>query len=304
MKGCSLLGAVGLCLLAVPALAGPFAEVPRSHDAYRQAAVLEKAGVLRPGDSQLLSSGKSLTRYDFALLVLEPLSALEAMAQDRPGSTAQTALVSALQNPDGEARRRLGRAIVVLAREFDDVLRLIGEDHAAGLRAAESLASTGSPGIRQPARNAGEVVARPALSYGVLGGTLALTYRRSEADAPPFEYVAALRLASPAGAAGAGSAATGGAPALGDLGLSAVGGSLEYGLSDDLRVRLGYEALLRHGPGGLTADPALLKTVGLAYRLSGSTDVMLRYQLIETRQAPTLAPSAARLAATELTVRF
>jgi hypothetical protein len=133
---------------------------------------------------------------------------------------------------------------------------------------------------------------------------LALTYRRSGAEAPPFEYVAALRLAGAEGAAGAPRASMPGRPSLSDLGLSAVGGSLEYGLTDDLSVRVGYEALLREGAGSLTADPTLLKTVGLAYRLSGSTDLRLRYQLIERREAPNLPPAEARLAATELTVRF
>lgn len=293
-----------LCLLAAPAVAGPFAEVPRSHPAYKEAAVLDKAAVLRPADSRLLSSGRTLTRYDFALMVLEPLSAIDAIAKDNVGSAGQTALAQALQTMSVEERMRLGRAIAVLAREFGDVLRLISEDHASGLEAANTLAATGSPGAPRVAKSPAEATITSPLSYNLRGARLALTYRRSGADAPPFEYVAALRLASPPSAVAPPRASMAGRPAMSDLGLSAVGGSLEYGLTEGLRLSLGYEALLMEGSSNLTADPTRMKTVGLAYRLSGSTDVRLRYQLIERREAPNVPPAQARLAATELTVRF
>jgi hypothetical protein len=304
LKGRVVPGGILLLLLAAPAFAGPFADVPRTDSAYRDSAVLSKAGVLNKADTELLSSGKALTRYDFALMVLEPLSVISDMASDKRGDADQTALAQALQTMSRSDRMRLGTAIAALASEFGDVLALISEDYASGIEAASALALNGAPSVPLSTRNPAERRDSSPLSYSVLGARLALTYRRSDPDAPPFEYVAALRLAGAPASAATPRASMSGRPALSDLGLTAVGGSLEYGIAEGLRLNLGYEALLMDGSSNVTVDPARLKTVGLAYRLSGSTDVRLKYQLIERRESPNVAPAEAHLAATELTVRF
>jgi len=265
--------------------------------------MLAKAGLLRPQDERALDSHSSLTRFDFAILVLEPLAALERLATSADRDGADSAVVRALERPTMRERRRLGLAVARLGHEFEDVIRLMGEPYKTGLSSADAMASTGrlpaSPS--RPAEPAGAIL--PALSAQVRGAKVGLGYRPAGTDTRALEYTAAARLTPPVTAAPA-PGATPYQPILSDLGLSGLRATVEYGLATDLRLTLAYEALLREAAGTIAPDPTRLGSVGLAYRLSGSADVRLNYGLIARRDNTETLRIQDRLASAQLTVRF
>ena len=306
MRGRSLFGVAvlfSLLLGAGPAFAGPFADVPPGHWAYPEAMMLAKAGLLRPQDERALSSHSSLTRYDFAVLLLGPLSALERLAGSSDRDGADSAVVRALEQANMRDRRRLGLAISRLAREFDDVIRLLGEPYKMGLSSADTVASTGRlPTSVAPASDRPSMLL-PAFSAQVRGAKVGLGYRPAATNNMALEYAAAARFAPPVTRAPA-PGANANRPILSDLGLSGLRATVEYGLADDLRLTLAYEALLREAAGTVTPDPTRLGSVGLAYRLSGSADVRLNYGLIARRENNEPLRIQDRLASAQLTVRF
>ena len=306
LKGRLLLGAAPLVALLAwtgSALAGPFSEVPTGQGAYSEATTLARAGLLRSQDERALSSRATLSRYDFAILLLEPLAVLEKLGRGSPPEAIQSSALRAFERVTPAERRRLGLAIARLTREFGDVMRLIGEPYRAGLSAADTMGSTGQlPGIgRRASSTAASVL--PALSARLRGARIDLGYRRASGESMPLEYVAATRFApavsSPSPPGGAENR-----PLLSNLGLSGLRASVEYGVADDLRLILAYEALLREEAGKLTRDPTRLGSLGLAYRLSGSTDVRLNYGLIARLDENDTVRVQDRLASAELTVRF
>jgi hypothetical protein len=306
VRGRSLFGAAvlfSLLLGAGPAFAGPFADVPLGHWAYPEATILAKAGLLRPQDERALSSHSSLTRYDFAVLLLGPLSALERLGGSSDRDGADSAVVRALEQANMRDRRRLGLAISRLAREFDDVIRLMGEPYKMGLSSADTMAATGRLPTSAPRASDPPSTLLSAFSAQVRGAKVGLGYRPAATNNMALEYTAAARFAPPVTRAPA-PGANANRPILGDLGLSGLRATVEYGLADDLRLTLAYEALLREAAGAVTPDPTRLGSVGLAYRLSGSTDVRLNYGLIARRDSTETLRIQDRLASAQLTVRF
>jgi len=295
-----------LLLGACPLLASPFDVVPQGDPAYGDCRFLAERGIIdarSPGD---FVAPASLTRYDFTLSLVRPMAALETLAREgRPGA----AIEAVGRMSDGE-RALVGAALARLLEEFGDVLSLLGKDGSQALLGARLLASRDygahdAPGAEDSA----------GISYATARTRVGVIYRATEGEAAalptvplgglgdaPVTGLARLRL--PAGRAQPDVAAPERIAST-DISLRRLRGSVEYGITANLSLNLAYEAMVREGRGTVVLDAALLRTLGVGYRLSPSTSLNLSYHLINyadyTPQGTRLAD---RMAETELTVRF
>jgi hypothetical protein len=275
------------------AFAGPFAEVPAGHPSYRDAGLLADSGLWR-GKA---APASGLCRYDFAAGVLETVRLL---------STPQPA-----KELPRHRRARLAEALLRLAKEYEDVLSLLGETPKTVAEAAKNLEDEPGTGTRADSRSPGADLQPVADAVGrdILGAHVGLTLRAVSPEGGPLidRLLTETALLS---AADSGMASPG-APvsparmsAVSQPSLGGVGGSVQYSLSDSLSLSLAYSALTSGGRLLPTPVSTTLKTLGVGIRISPRTSLSLRYYLIE-RPEGTAAPGPTRsLAETELLVRF
>ncbi len=303
MRAC--LAIVLVLLLGACASASPFDQVPKGDSAYADCAFLAACGIIDARPAQDFRGEAALTRYDFTMSLVRPMAALEALAS---GERAGAALDATARMSDSE-RAQVRDTLVRLLTEFGDVLALLGKDSSRAIVGARALA-----GLARPSSSSTPSAETSAgISYEGARTRVGLLYRAGEGEAAalpqvplgglsdaPITGLAAARL--PAGRAHTGPtdriAST-------DISLHRLQGTLEYGVTDSLTLKLAYESLVREGRGPALLDAASLRTLGVGYRFSPSTSVKLSYHLIDyadyTRAGTRVAD---RMAEGELTVRF
>jgi hypothetical protein len=301
--------AIALLLLlgACCALASPFDPVPQDDQAYGDCGTLAQSGVIDSRPASDFNGATALTRYDFALTLVRPVAALEALATEGIPGPALRAVAGMAAND----RSRVSAVLVRLIDEFNDVLAALGSNTSQALVGARLLADG------RYAPRAAPIPANDAagITYETDRARVGLVYRATEgADAAlPQVPLGGLTDAPITGLAGSRlplSRAKTEAPAPAriastDISLRRLRGSVEYGVTPSLTLNLAYEALVRQGQGMTALDEASLRTLGIDYRLSPSTSLKLNYHLINyadrTRVGSRLED---RMAETELTVRF
>jgi len=296
-----------LLLGACCALASPFDPVPQEDRAYGDCGALAQSGVVDSRPASDFNGATALTRYDFALTLVRPMAALEALATEGLPGPALNAVSGMTQND----RSRVGAALVRLIEEFNDVLSALGRDSAQAILGARLLAD----GRYTPRATPAPINDAAGITYEADRARVGLVYHATEgADAAlpqvplggltdaPITGLAGSRLpvgrAEPDVPAPARIAST-------DISLRRLRGSVEYGVTSNLTLNLAYEALVRQGRGMAALDEASLRTLGVGYRLSPNTSVKLNYHLINYADHTRLGSRLEdRMAETELTVRF
>jgi len=323
MRGrCLVLGAVLLALLlllgvAQAAWTGPFTEVPSGHWAYPACQRLARLGVLPAERESTFSADPRLTRFEFGMAILAPLTELDravaAMPPDAPSADFLRAIARALALDPRLSEGEIVAAASDLRRlsaEFADVLRALNFDPD---RAARALQAVTVDRVRQwrlevlsgPAGGMALAPSPPDPADGLrmpLGpGTVALTYDR---NFPPPALLDQLAASAARGSDAAPDVA-GAEPALRDPVVSRLRTAYEYGLGSALTLSLAYEQIGRRGQGLEPLDRASLASLGVGYRLSPSTSVTLSYSLLEySSRLFDLPPLRDRVAETAVSIGF
>lgn len=341
-----LAAAVALTILALewvawPAHAGPFEEVPPGHPAYASCQWLAGLGALEGQALSRFSGNPLLTRYEFGLVTLEALTRMKGAGVglgdlSQPTNGVQAAVAGLGLDParaSDEQLARVGRELLALCREFQDVLALFGEDMRQGQRAAESLADPGAvrtwrrslsqsppaaPGDVESAGRTGGAglsvaVGAHRLRVSYDGGSpigvglmdrLALSTSRAASSPSPSPLGASRTLAPFApfgGAEGADDPTIG----IADLLTRRVSTSYEYGVTDDLTLSLAYEAIARTGHNKSPLDAASRTSLGVGYRIFPGGSLELNYSLFDYSNKLTPGPHLGdRMTETQVTVRF
>ena len=318
------LGVAGLILLsaASPLWAGPFAEVRADHWAYGACARLTSLGVLTEDRSSDFSGNPELTRFEFGIALLDPLTqvdeALAALPAD-PDSRAQLRLIlRTLRISPRDSEKDIAGALGDLGRlaiEFSDVLRSINFDpaRAAGaltrsanqdlIRAwrLESLSRPAPAAALAPTDGLGSILPETIqlpLAHGTVGLSLTNPGQAPELLDDLAKSAAAARTADLSGAGPA-------EPALTDPRISRLRTSYEYGVGSTLTLSLAYEEIARRGRGEAPVDAASLTSLGIGYQLTPSTSVKLSYSLLEySNYAFDTPPLRDRVAETAVSIEF
>ena len=321
-----------MCLLllwAGLADASPFAEVPSGHWAYSACVYLADQGMIKNSLPSDFAGRSLLTRYEFGLALLEPLDKIEALVE-RHNSINPAARYLLLEADDlqpvvsrlGESGMRLvGRKLTRLVDEFRDVLTLLGRKHDV-LRQTLSQFSAESKEIEKwaaastshtPSSSSGETANTGAagISYSLGESRVGVSYRSVDAGTG-LRYLP--MVSDPILGTTIISRALARDPAETEaenrfvtrrLSLGGLGGSVEYGLTDNLTVSLGYEALVREGQLPKILEGRRRRTVGIGYRLSPDALVRLRYHLIDYADKNVVGNRGPdRLAESELSISF
>lgn len=307
MRAC--LAALLLLLLGAGAVVGsPFDQVPQGDQAYADCQYLAERGLIDARPPSDFTGATPLARYDFTLSLVRPMAALEALAQEgRVGPALEP-----VQRMSSDERTRVGNVLARLFQEFQDVLSMLGKDVTQAVRGARLVASGSASSIGAPSAPADSAA---GVTYENARTRIGVIYRASAGEAAGLPQVplGGLSIAPITGLAGSRLPITRAQPetsssahiASSDISLHRLRGTFEYGVTDDLSLNLAYESMVREGRGTVTLDAASLRTLGVGYRLSGSTSVNLRYHLIDyadgARDGSHLQD---RMAETELTVRF
>ena len=314
----------GLVLLGVasPLWAGPFTEVTSDHWAYRVCSRLTALGMLPEDRSTSFSGNPRITRFEFGLALLEPLTALDQSLSALPAAADDKArLRAALETlrisprfseeevADGFSDLRR------LANEFSDVLVTMGFDPTRVSRALvrlndrdgirtwrlESLARPGNTASLRAGATpepASDSSVHLPLAHGMVG--LSLT---NPQDSPKLlDYLATSAAAErPAEFVASGTADA----ALTDPRVSRLRTSYEYGLGSALTLSLAYEEIARRGQGVEPLDAASLTSLGIGYQLTPSTSLKLSYSLLEyANYALDTPPLRDRVAETAVSIEF
>jgi len=318
MRGSCLAIALLLMLGAAQTLwAGPFTEVPSGHWAYGACGRLAELGVLGSERASAFSGNPQLTRFEFGVAILEPLTevdrAMAALPPEPEAKTARNAVTRALRVSPYSSEEQIAAGAADLRRlsgEFGDVLRGLGFEpgraarglqalDAAGLREwrAEALSAPGRALMAlAPARRADD-----ALRLPVGHGTVALSYDRDLRPPEVMDY-----LAASAAERGTKPDASGNAePALRDPLVSRLRTAYEYGLGSALTLSLAYEEIARRGQGLAPLDSASFASLGIGYRLTPSASVKLSYSLLEySNYVVDSPPLRDRMAETAVSIGF
>lgn len=287
----------GLVILgaASPLWAGPFAGVPGEHWAYRSCARLASLGVLADGDAATFSGEPRITRFEFALSLLEPLSAVDRSLDAAPADADARlrVVLRSLRLSPRNSEDEIARALTDLHRlghEFADVLEAVGFDSTRVSQSLHELASEDAirawrlESLAHPTRAGalvGDVSAlasadtvRVPLAHGMVG--LSLT----SPEEPPelLDYLA--QSAATGGGMGLAGAA-GAEAAVVDPRISRLRTSYEYGVGSALTLSLAYEEIARRGKGLVELDAASLTSLGIGYQITPSASVKLSYSLLE-----------------------
>lgn len=320
VRSAALVIGVLIALLAGSALwAGPFSEVPAGHWSYQACSRLLEMEVLSPpGESTAFSGDPQLTRFEFGLSLLAPLSALEKEAALLPpgagaGLKVQAATRALGLTPElSESEISAAAAdLRSLLREFADVLGPMGFEPAAAealleplldekaVRAwrAEALSGSdalpGAPALTAPAAS---------LRVPFAKGMVALSYEGDTNSPRMMDFMA---LSSEEGRGGAEPPVLGAQPARRDPRVSRVRTAYEYDLTAALSLSLAYEKIARRGDNLSTLDTASFASLGVGYRLTPSTSVKLSYSLLEYSNYVTDTPPVRdHVAQTAVTIEF
>jgi len=271
--------------------AGPFTEVPSGHWAYASCARLAEMGLIAE-PPEAFSGRPALTRFEFGIAVLNPLTEVDRAAQalppDADAATTLNAVARALKLSPLSSETDLARAAAGLRRlglEFSDILRALKLDPTRAIRALDALDIDGARAWRKEALSVplrGLSLTRASssgdgLRLPVGHGTVALTYDRDLRVPEILDYfaaVAAERGNKPEGIALA-------EPAIRDPQVSRVRTAYEYGVSPALTLSLAYEEIARNGQGLEPIDSASLASLGVGYKITRTASVTLSYSLLE-----------------------
>jgi hypothetical protein len=270
--------------------AGPFAEVPKGHWAYASCTRLAELGLVAEPPSAF-SGSPLLTRFEFGITVLSPLTEVDRAAEALPpGADAATtfnAIARSLKLTPLVSERELANAAADLRRlgaEFSDTLHALKLDPARAIRAldaidADAARSWRSDALSLPRRGLSltGTGGGDGLRVPVGGGTVALTYNREFRVPEVLDYLAAA--ASERGSRSEGVASA--EPAIRDPRVSRVRTAYEHGVGPALTLSLAYEEIARNGQGLAPIDSASLASLGIGYRITRTASVTLSYSLLE-----------------------
>jgi len=286
----------GLILLgaALPLCAAPFTEVPGDHWAYGACTRLAAFGMLPSDRATRFSGHPLLTRFEFGIAILEPLSTINEALAVVPSNAGARARFGAAADALGLSPRLSEQEISAgfndlqrLHREFSDVLEALSFDANASSRALAALADTNTihewrmDALVRPAQPL--ALARGTADSGTVEvpfahGTVALSLTAPPEPPELLDYLArsAASLRSEEGQSPSASE-----PALTDPRVSRLRTAYEYGLGSTLTLSLAYEEIARRGQGLAALDAASLTSVGIGYQLTPSTSLNLSYSLLE-----------------------
>lgn len=286
--------------LGAPAFAGSFSDVAAGDPAYQAARRLVERGLI--GDRRGLSGSdpQILTRYEFALLLDEAVTAVSRRS------------LSWMTRGELES---IASDLSALASEFADVIRVVQLSPETVQRAIASVKRAAAPRLADlgrplttseqrglyilPGRISEVVVAkgsaRMGVGYGLLDSAVSDSPSSGIGDAlgtpSRLAFTTPLRAAWRIGAS--------------ESDLQSLRGRFEYGITRSLSLGLGYQALRQDRVAPGDADVATLKTLAMGYRMSPTTTVSLRYHLIDyTDKASASTRSEERLTEAEIAIRF
>ncbi len=316
VAGVILLGA------ASPLWAGPFAEVPSDHWAYRSCARLASVGILGQDRQADFSGATPITRFEFGIALLGPLTEVDKALTALPASADGRSRLRAALATLGVSPRQSEAAI---SASFRDLRRLVGEfgDVLASLglnvdRVNRGLAALGGEDSIRVWRL--EMLAQPASGSTVTSeravggvpvetvhvplarGTVGVSLTNPQ-DAPlVLDYLSksasALRPLSLTAAGPAEAAIT-------DPRISRLRTTYEYGIGSALTLSLAYEEIARRGQGLAAMDAASLTSLAIGYQLTPSTSVKLSYSLLDySNYALDTPPVRDRVAETAVSIEF
>jgi hypothetical protein len=316
VAGIILLGA------AAPLWAGPFTEVSADHWSYRACAHLAQLQVLTGEGTNAFSGNPTLTRFEFGLALVTPLSdaaaVLDALPRDaNEAARLQAALVALHVKPRLSEREIAGalRELRRLASEYRDVLdsnslnadrigRELGQlAHEDGLRDWRLRELAATPALSALRAASGASPRDPtSVAVPIARGIVGLSLANPDQSPELLNYLAkssAARQVLPETASGPAE------PALSDPRISRLRTSYEYGLGSALTLSLAYEEIARTGQGKDALDAASLTSLGVGYQLTPSTSVRLSYSLLEyANYALDTPPLRDRLAETAVSIEF
>lgn len=305
-----LLGAVA------PLWAGPFSGVPSGHWSYAACTRMVEAGILPAEPEAAFSGNPELTRFEFGLALLDPLSRVgAALAALSPGTSDKMvveAAAGALKlDPRLSEDEIAGAAndLLRLGNEYADILQSLKFDSARALRGLKSLTQRGavnrwraeriSGAVRAPMLAPVSASAGPddVLRLPLAHGTVAVSYSREPQAPRLLDYLA---LSAAGQATLDRDKVVSAEPALRDPLVSRLRTAYEYGLGSMLTLSLAYEEVDRRGQSETPLDTASLASIGVGYRLTSSTSVKLSYSLLEysnhIAEMPTLRDHVAETA--------
>jgi hypothetical protein len=283
---------------AVPLWAGPFSEVPAGHWAYQACAGLAAAGVVSaPGGAAAFSGRPQLTRFEFGIALLDPLTnldrelaALPARADPKQILRAALRALNFTPHLSEDDIARLASDLRRLSLEFADILGSLNFDaaRAAGglqlmssrsaVRDWRSEALSSAPGGPPTSALAGDPATPNTVRVPIAHGTVALTYR---SDGRPPELLDYLAISAGDLAVRDGATIARAEPSPRDPSVSRLRTAYEYDLSSALTLSLAYEEIARRGLGLSPLDGASLASFAVGYQLTTSTSVNLSYSLLE-----------------------
>lgn len=314
------LALAGLLLLSTGGVlwAGPFSEVPSGDWSYAACARLSGMGLLPPERVGGFSGNPQLTRFEFGMAILDPLSALDEAVSALGGARDHTSLRNAAaralrldprasENDVAQAARDLLR----LTEEFSDVLASLTFDPKAAVSALRELASAEAVREWRAEALSRPVAPLPTMSMAPGGdslrmplahGTLALSIGGDARSPALMNYFAR---ASAEARASEGEVDGTAEPALRDPTVSRLRTAYEYGLGSALTLSLAYEEIARQGQGLSLLDAASLASLGIGYRLTPSTSLKLSYSLLEyANHVYDTPPVRDRMAETAVSIEF
>lgn len=316
--GCLMLACAALLGATGTLWAGPFTEVPAGHWAYEASRNLAAMNLLSVNPATDFSGDPQLTRFEFGIAVVEPLTQVAEAVRSLPSGADQGAVLSAvaraLDLSPRYSEKELAAAAADLRRlgqEFADVLRSLGLDPDRAGSALDPLTDSESmrqwraealQGIAAPPESAALQPAQDTLRLPFAQGTVALTFNRDLRSPELLDRLAASaavgRIRDVEGPVSA-------EPALRDPVVSRLRTAYEYGLGSTLTLSLAYEEIARRGHGLSALDAASLASVGVGYRVTPSASLTLSYSLLEYSNYVFDTPSVRdRVAETAVSIEF
>ncbi len=293
IAGVVLLGA------ASPLWAGPFSEVPSDHWAYRACARLTTGGILAKERQADFTGNPRITRFEFGIALLGPLTEVDKALASLGGKTDSAAQVRAVLRALAVSPRQSESEIAGSLRdlrrltvEFKDVLESLGLEPERALRGLAP--ATGEEGIRVwrlsmlhpmgsqaslPRTDAvGTATTVDAVRVPIAKGLVGLSLTNLQGAPELLDYMAkSASAAHPLSLTGTGTAEA----AIADPRVSRLRTTYEYGVGSALTLSLAYEEIARRGQGLAELDAASLTSLGIGYQLTPSTTVKLSYSLLD-----------------------
>lgn len=319
MRAACLLVALLVLLGVVSSLwADPFSEVPAGHWAYEEWDHLASLGMLPGQQTTSLPDHPQITRFEFGIAVLEPLSSIDdavaSLGPDPDSKALLSATARALRLTPRSSEEEIAQAaagLLHLSDEFGDELQALNFDPARAARGLQALTDPDAvrgwrtealvPTARMMALTDSGAPA-DALRVPLARGTVALSLPRNPKLPELLDYLAQSAAAEAASGPGGYGLAE---PALKDPQISRLRTAYEYGVGSALTLSLAYEEIARRGQGMAALDTASLASFGIGYQLTPSTSVKLSYSLLEySNYVLDTPPLRDRVAETAVSIGF